>query len=128
MGECGWEITEVVSGGCRGVDWLGEEVAQARGIPLEICRAEWGRHGRAAGPIRNQKMADYADALVAVWDCKSKGTADMIRRAHKSGLRVFVLKVCSVCGAAIDDGLGGLCFADGCTAHGCRPLSGEAKP
>ena len=40
--------------------------------------------------IRNQVMADHADALIAVWDGASKGTADMIDRAKKRGLKVFV--------------------------------------
>lgn len=39
------------------------------------------KHGRAAGPIRNQQMAERADALVAVWDGASRGTGDMLRRA-----------------------------------------------
>lgn len=47
-------------------------------------------YGNAAGFIRNQAMADYADALIAVWDNRSKGTADMIRKAIGRGLPVFV--------------------------------------
>ena len=45
-----------------------------------------------AGKIRNQAMADAADALVALWDGNSGGTADMIRRARAAGLKVFVYK------------------------------------
>jgi hypothetical protein len=77
--------TEVVSGQAPGVDTLGEQWAAERGIPVRPFPANWypapGRLDRAAGPKRNQRMAEYADALVAVWDGKSRGTADMIRQA-----------------------------------------------
>jgi hypothetical protein len=48
--------------------------------------ANWVEHGRAAGPIRNGQMADYADALIAVWDGKSKGTGNMINQARENRL------------------------------------------
>lgn len=85
-----FEITEVVSGGAPGVDTAGEAIAETMGLPLKVFPAKWEIHGRAAGPIRNQQMAEYADALIAVWDGKSKGTKDMIDRASEQGLAVFV--------------------------------------
>lgn len=87
----GFFITEVVSGGAAGVDALGERYAVEHDIHFTIFDADWDIHGKAAGPKRNQQMADYADALVAIKDKKdSRGTDDMIRRAHAKGLRVFV--------------------------------------
>ncbi len=86
-------ITEVVSGGARGVDRLGEAWARKHGIPVTVFPADWERHGRAAGPLRNTQMAEYGEALIAVWDGKSRGTLDMIRKAKKYGLKVFVLKL-----------------------------------
>ena len=79
-------ITEVVSGGARGVDHLGERFAQQNGIPLRIFPADWEKYGKAAGSIRNNQMALYADVLLAVWDGDSRGTQDMIAamcRCHK---------------------------------------------
>jgi hypothetical protein len=64
----GFEITEVVSGGARGVDSLGERYAKEKGISLKIFPADWESHGRKAGIMRNTEMAHYADALIAVWD------------------------------------------------------------
>jgi hypothetical protein len=90
---CPWVITEIVSGGARGVDQLGEKVATAFGIPIKIFPANWDLHKRAAGPIRNQQMAEYADALLAIWDGSSTGTADMIRRAKQMKLQVHVVKI-----------------------------------
>jgi hypothetical protein len=85
-----FNITEVVSGCARGVDTLGEQWAAASGIPVKRFPAEWNKHGKLAGPVRNQQMADYADALIAVWDGRSKGTKDMIDRASKLNKTVFV--------------------------------------
>lgn len=87
---CGWTPSVVLSGGCRGADRLGAAWARRRGIPVETYEADWNARGRGAGPIRNQAMVDRAEALIAV-DLGGPGTADVIRRARKAGLRVFVL-------------------------------------
>ena len=92
MRDCGFAATEVVCGMARGVDLLGWTWAQERGLPCRQFPADWAKHGKAAGPIRNREMAKNADALVAVWDGKSRGTADMIRAAREMGLKVFVRK------------------------------------
>lgn len=86
VSESGFEITEVVSGAARGVDRMGEKLAADRGIPVTRFPADWKLHGKSAGPIRNAEMADYADALIAVWDGHSRGTGDMIDTAKKLGL------------------------------------------
>ena len=57
------KITEIVSGGARGADQLGEELAHFYMIPLKRFPADWDAHGKAAGPIRNRQMAEYADGL-----------------------------------------------------------------
>jgi hypothetical protein len=83
-------ITEVVSGGASGVDSRGEKWAEAYKIPLKVFPADWATHGKSAGPIRNRAMAEYADALIAVWDGKSRGTANMVQAAFLRGLKVYV--------------------------------------
>ena len=72
-------IVEIVSGNAEGADKLGEKYAKARGIDLVIFPANWKKHGKAAGPIRNEKMAKYANAAVVFWDGKSTGSQNMIR-------------------------------------------------
>jgi predicted Rossmann fold nucleotide-binding protein DprA/Smf involved in DNA uptake len=89
----GFEITEVVSGGARGVDSLGERYAKEKGISLKIFPADWESHGRKAGIMRNTEMAHYADALIAVWDGLSPGTLNMINQAQSRGLKVYTLRV-----------------------------------
>lgn len=90
MSDFGEEVTEVVSGCASGADKLGEQWAQMRRIPVKRFRADWDTHGKAAGPIRNRQMADYAEALVAIWDGESRGTANMIDEANRRGLVVYV--------------------------------------
>jgi len=91
----GWchAITEVVSGASGNVDKIGEFWAELMELPIKRFPADWDKHGKAAGPIRNRAMAEYADALLAVWDGESKGTANMIMEMHRQGKPVFVWRV-----------------------------------
>ena len=86
----GFDITAVVSGTARGADKMGERFAEEAGIPVYQFPADWDKYGRAAGPIRNQVMADFGDALIAIWDGKSRGTKGMIELAQKKGIPVHV--------------------------------------
>ena len=82
----------IVSGHASGADALGERYTHERGFGLETFPANWKVHGRAAGPIRNAQMADVANALIAFWDGKSRGTKNMIDTATKRGLKVAVVR------------------------------------
>lgn len=86
------EIEEIVSGACSGADRLGERYAHEHNIPVKQFPADWSL-GRKAGPLRNEEMAKYADALVAFWDGESRGTANMINRARAHGLKVRVVNI-----------------------------------
>lgn len=83
-------VTEVVSGTARGVDQLGELLAQRNNIPVKKFPANWDKYGKSAGYRRNADMAKYADSLVAVWDGESKGTKHMIDLMNKEYKRVWV--------------------------------------
>lgn len=85
-------ITEVVSGTCYGADLVGEEWAEKNGVLVARFPADWRNLGRRAGFTRNTQMAKYADALLALWDGVSPGTAHMIAQAEKRGLLVWVEK------------------------------------
>lgn len=87
-----FEITEVVSGGARGVDRLGERWADENDIPITQFIPDWNI-GKQAGYLRNIEMADYADALIAVYDGASKGTQHMIDIATRKNLKVSVATV-----------------------------------
>lgn len=86
----GFHVTELVSGGAKGVDRLGETWAKERNIAVTVFKPDWKRYGRGAGPRRNAAMAEYADGLVAVWDGRSRGTKSMIEQAEKRGLAIHI--------------------------------------
>jgi hypothetical protein len=90
---CGWVISEVVSGTARGVDKLGEEWAERKGIPVKRFPADWNKHGKSAGYLRNVEMGEYADALLALWDGESRGTKHMIDIMNKLGKPVKLVIV-----------------------------------
>lgn len=85
-------IDEVVSGGARGADLLGERWANEHDIPIRRFHAQWDKYGKRAGYLRNKEMAEYATHLVAFWDGKSKGTRHMISLANEAGLVVTVVR------------------------------------
>jgi len=81
----------IITGGARGADELAERLAKETDTRLQVMKADWKAHGKAAGPIRNAAMAKAAGAdgrLLAYWDGKSPGTADMIKQAKRAGLKV----------------------------------------
>lgn len=89
---CGWKPSIVISGTASGVDTLGERWAKENDIPVFRCPADWNKHGKRAGYLRNVEMAQGADALVAVWDGESRGTRHMIDIARRMSLRIYVHK------------------------------------
>lgn len=90
-GDCKYfDGVTIVSGGARGADALGEQFAREFMLPVMPFPADWNAHGKAAGPIRNVQMAEYADILVAFWDGESRGTKHMIDTALAHGLEVHV--------------------------------------
>lgn len=79
----------VVHGDARGADTIADVCAQLIGYEVERHPADWDRHRRAAGPIRNKEMLDSGiDYWLAFHDNidESKGTADMIERCRKAGI------------------------------------------
>lgn len=82
---------EIVSGKAKGADTLGETYAIAKGYPVKSFQADWHRYGHAAGPIRNEEMAQYATHCVVFWDGKSKGTKSMIRLAKRYNLQLRII-------------------------------------
>ena len=72
----------VVCGEARGADSLGKRYAQEHGMEVISKPADWDRYGRTAGYRRNMEMGEIADALVAFWDGKSRGTKNMIDIMH----------------------------------------------
>lgn len=80
----------VFTGGADGADALGEKYAKERNYTVRRFPADWKTYGRAAGPIRNGQMAEEANILICFWDGKSKGTEDMINKAKKKNIQIFI--------------------------------------
>lgn len=86
------EPITIVSGGARGADRLGQRYATENGYHLAVMNADWDKHGKRAGYIRNANMLEYADCLIAFHDGKSRGTAHMIRITEASGKPYRVIR------------------------------------
>jgi hypothetical protein len=84
----------VIHGAAPGVDKLADRLARARGLGVEPYPANWKKHGKAAGPIRNEQMRTVGrpGAVAAFHFLASlgRGTADMVARARAAGLPVEV--------------------------------------
>ena len=78
-------VTEIISGGARGIDGCARAYAVRKGIPLREFRPDYARYGRGATHVRNREIVDTADCVVAFWDGKSRGTEGTIRYAEKCG-------------------------------------------
>lgn len=84
----------LVHGAAPGADSLA--ALQADGLSIEALPfpADWKTYGRAAGPIRNQKMLDENDITVTYAfrsAGKSNGTDDMVRRSRAAGIPTYVI-------------------------------------
>ena len=101
---CGFEITEVVSGAAKGADSLGERWAKENGVKCIKYPAKWndlshpeakikegpyGKYNCLAGFFRNEEMAMYAEACIAIIHNDTKGTADMVERAKEKELELY---------------------------------------
>ncbi len=80
-------ISEVVSGGAPGADAGGELYAKDHCLTVTRFPADWRTHGKAAGPIRNRQMAEYADG-VALFP-GGRGTDSMFAEATKAGIEIY---------------------------------------
>lgn len=81
-------ITALMQGGARGVDSLARDWARTKPeIQRFVCKADWEKHGREAGPIRNARMLEWKPDLVVAFP-GGRGTADMVRQAKAAGVPV----------------------------------------
>lgn len=92
LSEITQEIVILCCGEACGADMLGEKYAFEHGYAIDYFPAQRKLYGKMADQVRNELMADHADALVAFWDGCSRGTANMIRIAEQKELGVKVVK------------------------------------
>jgi len=84
-----YEIDEIVSGCASGIDSSAIEFAVRYKIPLKRFEANWDKYGKLAGPRRNLEMATYADALLLIWDGRSRGSLNIRTRMKGMGKQIF---------------------------------------
>ena len=81
-------FTHFMQGGARGADAIARDWAITKpGIEMYICKANWDKDGKAAGPIRNARMLEWKPDLVVAFP-GGRGTADMVRQAKTAGIPV----------------------------------------
>lgn len=84
-------VTEIISGGARGVDTSAREYAHAHDIKLTEFLPEYDKYGRVAPLKRNITIIEHADLVFAFWDGKSKGTRFVIESCERMGVEVRVV-------------------------------------
>ena len=87
------DVTELISGGARGVDLCVRRYAEKMGIPLVEILPQYERYGRAAPIRRNEDIVDRADRVIALWNGTSRGTMNVITlcKKRKKEITVFLL-------------------------------------
>ncbi len=83
-------VTEIISGGAKGVDTSAREYAIAQGLPLREFFPEYSRYGKSAPLKRNLQIISQADLVLAFWDGASRGTRFVIDHCRKMGVPVQV--------------------------------------
>lgn len=81
-------VDVLIEGGAYGADRLAREWAQSIGIRVETFDADWENHGSFAGPMRNTRMLNEGQPDLVVAFPGGRGTADMVRKARKAGVKV----------------------------------------
>ena len=82
----------IVSGGARGADALAEQYADKRGFNKLIFLADWKKHGKRAGYLRNHYIIKHCDFCVCFWDGQSRGTAHDIELCDKYNKPCLIVK------------------------------------
>ena len=84
------ETEEIVSGGAKGIDTCAREYALANRIKFTEFLPEYEKYGRGATIVRNKKIVEYADAVVVIWDGKSKGTKSVLNFCDKFRKPIYI--------------------------------------
>ena len=84
------DVTEIVSGGARGIDACAKNYALSHGLKLTEFLPEYGKYGRGAPLRRNITIIEYADLVLAFWDGRSRGTKFVIDNCKKRNIPVVI--------------------------------------
>jgi predicted Rossmann fold nucleotide-binding protein DprA/Smf involved in DNA uptake len=87
------EVSEIVSGGAIGIDSCAREYAIRNEIKLTEFLPEYEKYKRGAPIIRNKKIVEYADEVIAFWDGSSRGTQYTVSCAEKQNKPLILIKI-----------------------------------
>lgn len=85
-------ITAIIHGGAPGADTIAGKCAELLKVPCTVYRAAWRKHGKAAGPIRNQRMLDEGKPDLVVAFAGGRGTANMVALAKIAGVETIEVR------------------------------------
>lgn len=83
------EDVTIISGGANGVDTIAQKIAKKYGLSIIIHYPDWDKYGKRAGFIRNQKIVNDADIILAVRHQDSKGTTITINIAKSANKVIY---------------------------------------
>ena len=83
-------VTEIVSGGAKGIDTCAKDYALRHGLKLTEFLPEYKKYGRGAPLRRNVAIIEYADLVLAFWDGRSRGTKYVIDNCKKRNIPAAV--------------------------------------
>ena len=86
-------VTEIVSGGAKGIDICARGYANAHGIKLTEFLPEYEKYGKSAPLKRNLQIIEYADEVIAFWDGSSAGTKYVIDNCRKMNKKITVTMI-----------------------------------
>lgn len=89
----GRPIAEIISGGAAGPDDMAEDFSIDNGYSFRAFEADWDKHGKIAGFIRNDDIVNTCSDLIAFWDGSSKGTKDTIDKALRARKNVIIVPI-----------------------------------
>lgn len=82
-------ISCIIHGGSSGADFMAGKFAEWKGIPVQVFPADWKKHGKGAGPIRNAQMLLDGNPDLVVAFAGGLGTANMVAKAKMAGVEVL---------------------------------------
>lgn len=84
-------VTEIVSGGAKGVDRCAEEYAKVHGIKFTLFPTDYDKYGKSAPLKKNMQIIDYSDLVIAFWEGNSKGSKYIIENCKKKNKPIQII-------------------------------------
>ena len=84
--------SKIISGGASGADSLAKRYAIENNIDLIEYKPDWSL-GKKAGPIRNSKIVENCDCIIAFPSRSGRGTQDTINKSQNKNIPVKIIYI-----------------------------------